>query len=166
MALAAMIGADKRGTPLDGIAFVFDALAVPSGWTEPVASWIAERAGLVGGMAQISLSLGLLALPRPRQLGWDLGQTMEWRSPSASVLSVVLMMQCGHTWSALITFGSWAVLGLWMLRWSERGYSRSDHVLVALGSLALAAFFAPLLVCAWFFGRDWMRKSSPHVGAE
>lgn len=80
-ALATMVGVDRRGTPLDGVRIVCDALAIPSDWTEFPAGWIAERAGLVGGVTQVLLLMGLSALPRPGQLGWDLGQTLEWRSP-------------------------------------------------------------------------------------
>lgn len=107
-ALAAVVGARQWGTPLEGMRVVCDVLAIPSGWTEPPANWIAGRAALVGGVAQILLWVGLLAMPRPRQLGWDLVQTMEWRSPSAVVLSVVLLVQSDHAWLALITIGGWA----------------------------------------------------------
>lgn len=163
-ALAAVVGARQGGTPLDGMRVVCDGLAIPSGWTGPAASWIAARATLVGGVAQTLLWIGLLAMPRPRQLGWDLGQTLEWRSPSAVVLSVVLLVQSDHTWLALITIGGWAVLGLWMVRWSEHWYSRSDHVAVVLVGLSLAVVFAPLLAGAWFFGRD--RGHVPYAYAE
>ncbi|MFB7296569.1 hypothetical protein ACFWOS_31230 [Streptomyces rubiginosohelvolus] len=166
VALVAMVGADQRGTPLDGMRIFCDALAIPSGWTQFPASWIAERAGLVGGVTQVLLLAGLLALPRPRQLGQDFGRTLEWRSPSAVVLSLVLMVQSGHVWPAVIAVGSWSALGLWMLCRPERGHSRSDHVSVVLVSLVLAVLYAPLLVCAWLFGRDRRRMPYGHVDAE
>ncbi|MGV9690180.1 hypothetical protein ACWDUX_13810 [Streptomyces sp. NPDC003444] len=153
-ALATIVGARHWGTPLDGMTTVCDALAIPSSWTELSASWIADRAGLVGGGAQILLMVGLLVLPRPRQIGWDLGQTMEWRGPSTVVLSMALLVQSGHVWSALLLVGLLAALGLWALSWPQHRYSRSDHVTVAVGSIALAVVFAPLLVFAWLFGRD------------
>lgn len=69
-------------------------------------------------------------------------------------------------WPAAITVGSWAAFGLWMLRRPVRGYSRSDHVSTILVSLVLAVFYAPLLVCAWLFGRDRRRTPYGHVDLE
>ncbi|MFD9534992.1 hypothetical protein [Streptomyces sp. NPDC060010] len=153
-ALATIVGARRWGTPLDGMATVCDALAVPSSWTEFPASWIAERAGLVGGVAQILLMVGLLVLPRPGQLGWDLGQTMEWRGPSTVVLSFALSVQSDQVWPALFLVGLLGALGLWALSWTQHRYSRSDRVTVAVGSIFLAVIYAPLLVFAWLFARD------------
>ncbi|AEN10973.1 MULTISPECIES: hypothetical protein [unclassified Streptomyces] len=160
-ALTTIVGARRWGTPLEGMAVVCDALAIPSSWTESPVSWIAEHAGLVGGVAQILLMVGLLALPRPKHLGWDLGQTMEWRGPSTVVLSLALSMQSGHMWPALFLVGLLAALGLWVLSWSQHQYSRSDHVMVAVGSIFLAVVYAPLLVFAWLFARD--AGSKPYV---
>lgn len=164
--LAAVVGACEWSTPLDGMRIVCDALVVPSGWTEPSARWLTERSVPVGGMVQILLWVGLLALPRPRQLGWDLGQTMEWRSPSTVVLALALLLQSGHAWLALFTIGGWAVLGLWMVRRAEGWHGRSDHAAVVLMSLFLAMVFAPLLVCAWFFGRDRGHMPYAYVDSE
>ncbi|MFJ9762440.1 hypothetical protein ACIRUY_01370 [Streptomyces erythrochromogenes] len=153
-ALATLAGSQSWGTPLDATAAVCDALAIPSGWTQSPARWIAERSELVGGVAQILLMVGLLVLPRPRQLGWDLGQTMEWRGPSTVVLSFALSVQSGNMWSALVSVGLLAALGLWVLSWPRHRYSRSDHVMVAVGGILLAVIYAPLLVFAWLFARD------------
>ncbi|WP_406147740.1 hypothetical protein [Streptomyces sp. NBC_01012] len=166
MALATLIGARRWGTPLDGAATVCEALAIPTDWTESTASWIAVRPGIVGGVAQILLLVGLLASPRPGQLGRDLGQTLEWRGPSTMIVSLALLVQSGQAWPALITLGSCAALGLVMLRRSAGGYSRADHVSVILGGLALAVLFAPLFVFAWFFGRDWRRKRYAYGASE
>ncbi|MEV7400465.1 hypothetical protein AB0N93_08670 [Streptomyces sp. NPDC091267] len=153
-ALATIVGARRGGTPLDGMATVCNSLGIASSWTESPAIWIAERAGLVGGVAQILLMVGLLVLPRPKQLGWDLGQTMEWRGPSTVVLSLALSVQSDHAWPALFLVGLLAAVGLWVLSWSQRRHNRSDHVTVAVGSILLAVIYAPLLVFVWLFARD------------
>ncbi|MFF4870082.1 hypothetical protein [Streptomyces sp. S1] len=164
LAALAAIAADHGDTPLDALAAGCDALALPSGWAVSTASWIAERAELVGGVAQLLLMVGLMALPRPRQMGWDVGQTMEWRSPSTVVLSFVLLVQCGDTWPALLTVAVAAAVGTWMLSGPKHRWSRSDHMMVIVVGIILAVFFAPLLVLMWFFGRD--ASSASYAPAE
>lgn len=153
-ALAAIAGVRHGGTPLDGMAFMCDALAIPSGWTNPVSSWVSERAEPVGGVAQILLTVGLLALPKRRRIGWDLAQTLEWRAPSTTAMSFAVLVQCGYGWHALLLIGLFAVWGIWEIRRGNYRYDASDHVLVAVGSILLAVTFAPLFAFVWFFARD------------
>lgn len=153
MALTALGGAQHGGTPLKGLAFACDWLAIPSGWTVPVASWMAGRAELIATVAGLSLSVGLLALPKRRQMGWDIGQALEWRAPSTTVLSSTVLVQCGYLWSALLLVGVLASFGILTIKGDHRE-DRTEHVMIAVVGISLAVFFAPLYLFVWLFARD------------
>ncbi|GHE91044.1 hypothetical protein GCM10018785_67130 [Streptomyces longispororuber] len=93
-------------------------------------------------------------MPKRKHVGWDLGQTMEWRGPSTAVLSFALLVQCGDAWQALLVVGFLANVGTCVLSGPTYRNHRSDHVMVAVGSIFLAVIFTPLLMFAWLFGRD------------
>ncbi|MCY0946700.1 hypothetical protein [Streptomyces antarcticus] len=152
MVLASVAGVGSGRTPLQEIASVCDSMDVPSSWTGPVASWITERAELVGGVAALLITTGLLSLPKPRDVGWDLGQTLEWRAPSTTVLSFAVLVQCDYAWYAMSHIGLLMVWVIWETR--RRRYDSSDRVVVAVGSILLAAIFAPLYLLVWFLARD------------
>ncbi|MFB7634627.1 hypothetical protein ACFC0M_27260 [Streptomyces sp. NPDC056149] len=160
-ALAALAGVRHGGTPLAGIAFVCDWLAIPAGWTEPVMSWIAERSDLVGAAAGLMLFVGLLALPNLRRMGWGLVQTLEWRAPSTVVLSFVVLVQCGYAWSVLLSMGVLAAFGVWVAWKTTHRGARSEQVLVAVSAVVLAVFFAPLYAFVWLLARD--ARSAPYL---
>ncbi|MEU5418759.1 hypothetical protein ACH4UT_28580 [Streptomyces sp. NPDC020799] len=153
-ALAAIRGAKRGGTPLGGAANACEALALPSDWAVSTARRVAERAELVGGLALILLVASLLALPKPSQMGWDLGQTMEWRGPSAAVFSFSVLVQCGYMRLALLVIGIFAAIGIVTVSVQNNRSHRAHHVLVAVGSITFAMFFAPLYVLVWLLGRD------------
>jgi hypothetical protein len=157
MATFAILG--HGGSPLDRVAAACDAAAIPSGWVTSAESWVHGRSELVAGAALVMLSVGLLALPKRQQVGWDLGETLEWRSPSTVVLSFSLLVQCGYIWQALLTVGILGAFGAWVVSWEEHRRDRSDHVMVVVGSVFLAVVFAPLYVFVWLFGRDAVRRA-------
>ncbi|KNB50372.1 hypothetical protein [Streptomyces caatingaensis] len=153
-ALAAAGGAVHGERPLGEAATACEALALPSGWTALAAGWINGRVDLVGGVALVSLGASLLALPKLREMGWDLGQTMEWRGPATAVLSFAILVQCGYTWKALPLVVLLSAVGLLVLSGREHRRLRSDHVTVAVGGIVLAVGFAPVYVLALLLGRD------------
>ncbi|MBO8193659.1 hypothetical protein ITI46_18620 [Streptomyces oryzae] len=152
-ALGALFGVGHGGTPIAGAAVVCDWLAIPSGWTAPTGSWVAERSELLATVAGFPLSIGLLALPKPRQMAGDLTRALEWRAPSTVVASFSILVQCGYTWSALLVIIVLAASGLRATREasSER---RTEYVLAAAGGILLAVFFVPIYAFAWLLARD------------
>lgn len=163
MALAALAGVKHGGTPLGGVAVACDALAIPSDWTSPIASWVDEHAGPVAGLAVMLLTFSLLVLPKRRDLGWDLAQTLEWRAPSTAVLSFVLLVQCGYALHVLPLLGLFAFWGVWEVTRGKFRYCASDHVLIPVVGIFLAVLFAPVSVAAWCVGRD--AGSAPYFPA-
>lgn len=157
--LAAFAAVNSGRTPLQAVATACDALGLPARWAASTAIWIGERPELVGGAAEILLILALLTLPRRKDLGWDLGQTMEWRGPSTAVLSFALLVQGGSMWRGLLLVGLFAAFGACLLSRSTYRAERAEHMMVAVVSIFLAVIFAPLLVLAWMLGRDQIGRA-------
>ncbi|WP_406137714.1 hypothetical protein [Streptomyces sp. NBC_01089] len=160
-AIAAVVGVRHGGSPLGGMAYVCDALAIPAGWTGPVESWLVNRTELVGFPAVILCAMGVLALPKRRNMGRDYTQTLEWRAPSTVVLSFAVAVQCGYAWPLLPVVGLLSALGLWEIRQRDSFGDMSEHVVVPVMGIFLAVVFAPLYVVVWLFARDSQRSARP-----
>ncbi|MFJ7630642.1 hypothetical protein ACIQZN_29590 [Streptomyces sp. NPDC097595] len=147
-------GTSRGDTPLRGAIAACNALDIPSDWMAPAASWIAERSGLVGGMATLLVLVGLLTVPKAHHLGGDLGETLEWRGPSSTVLGLALLMQCGSMWQGLLAIAPIVAFGIWVVGRERMPGERSQRVEIAVGGVILALAFAPLYAFLWLFGRE------------
>lgn len=152
---AAVFGLSNGCTPLVQVASWCKALAIPGGWTVAAAEWISGRAEVVATVAEFVVVIGLLLLPRPRQLGWDFGESLEWRGPSTVVLAMAVVVQCGSVWPAMLNAVVIAAVGLWIAgQGRTSGYARWEYVTVAASAIFLALLFLPVYLFAVFFGRD------------
>ncbi|MFF4606023.1 hypothetical protein ACFY12_25185 [Streptomyces sp. NPDC001339] len=152
---ATVAGTWLGGTPLHGAAHICNFFAIPAAWTIPAAAWIAERAEPIGFLATLMVALGLFATPRPRQLSRDLGEALEWRGPSTTVLALALVMQSDYLGRSLVTLVPLAAFGIWAAgRSGLAGDSRPGRVGVAFIGLVLAVLFVPLYVFGWLYGRE------------
>ncbi|MFJ6616210.1 hypothetical protein ACIQOW_01335 [Kitasatospora sp. NPDC091335] len=152
---AAVYGTTHGGTPLSGLAAACERLGIPAEWTIPIADWASSRSDGICFVATLLAMIGILALPKPRKLGWDVGESLEWRSPSTTVLAASVVAQCGWSWSATINIGLAAAFSVWAVGRSPHNiYGRWGNVSIAAISLMLALLFIPLYVSLWLFTRD------------
>ncbi|MFB4193343.1 hypothetical protein [Streptomyces carpaticus] len=157
---AAVWGMRDGRSPLSVVAAVSDELGVPSGWTSSVAGWMGDRTELLENIATITFALGLLALPRLQQIGWEFADALEWRAPSTVVLSLAVLAQCGSVGVSLPTVTVFAVVAIWLARRGEgHSYSWSEHFMAAILSVLFALIFVPLYALSWLFARD-VRKAT------
>lgn len=129
----------------------------------PAASWIAERSDFVGSVATVLVLVGLLTVPKARHLDGDLGETLEWRGPSSTVLGLALLMQCGSVWQSLLTIAPVIAFGIWQVGREGIPGGRSQRVGIAVGGVLLALAFAPLYMLLWPFGREAVRADSSRI---
>ncbi|NEB80013.1 hypothetical protein G3I40_33070 [Streptomyces sp. SID14478] len=150
----AVYGAAEHMRPLAAAASLGDFLALPTGWTTVATHWFADRAEALSTLGVTLATLGILAMPHPRNLGGELGNIVKWRGPFTTVLGLTLVLQCGASLTDLITAGIVLAFGLWTVGRGPTPESRSQRAGIALVGIALAALYLPLLAYAWLFARD------------
>ncbi|MFJ7280942.1 hypothetical protein [Kitasatospora sp. NPDC098663] len=157
---AAVYGVTRGGTPLSGLAAACNGVAIPAGWTVPAANWVASHSEGVSFIALSMVTIGILSLPRPPTSGWDVGGSLEWRSPSTTVLAASVLAQCGWSWWTTIDIGLVGACGVWIAGRNPRRFpDRRGIVSAPTASLVLALVFAPVYVGLWLFARDEPRAT-------
>ncbi|MEV0193394.1 hypothetical protein AB0I39_33300 [Kitasatospora purpeofusca] len=152
---SAVLGAASGGTPLSELAAACDSLTVPANWTIPAAAWVIAHSDGISVVALATVTIGILSLPKPPTSGWDVGRSLEWRSPSTTVMALSVLHQAGWSWWTTVDVGLASALSVWVAGRKPRGgRDRQGIVSVTAASLVLAVVFAPLYVGLWLFARD------------
>lgn len=102
--MVALLGAHKGSSPIEGLTWLLNWLAIPSKWLAPVGEWLTERQAAVGVVATLTLLIAI-----------GFASTGRWlsRTGATALLSIVFLMQVRLGWQVFI--GAISILGVLVL---------------------------------------------------